>query len=71
MNGKVKSERVGFAARRHRKSAQGSTVAGIAVTAYILASVLHEGVGHGGACLLAGGKVLVISTVHMECSAVW
>ena len=48
--------------------ADGLTIAGIAIIAYILASVLHEGVGHGGACLLAGGKVLVISTVHMECS---
>jgi len=45
------------------------TIAGIAIVAYILASVLHEGVGHGGACLLSGGKVLVISTVDMECSA--
>jgi hypothetical protein len=45
------------------------TIAGIAIIAYVLASVLHEGAGHGGACLLARGKVLVISTVHMECSA--
>src|SRR5260370_24959504 len=45
------------------------TIAGIAIIACILASVLHEGVGHGGACLLAGGKVWVISAVHMECSA--
>src|SRR5580700_1545893 len=45
------------------------TITGIAIIAYILASVLHEGVGHGGACLVDGGKVLVISTVHMECSA--
>jgi hypothetical protein len=45
------------------------TIAGIAILAYILASVLHEGVGHGGACLLSGGKVSVISTVHMECTA--
>jgi hypothetical protein len=45
------------------------TIAGIAIITYVLASVLHEGVGHGGACLLSGGKVLVISTVHMECSA--
>jgi hypothetical protein len=44
------------------------TITGIAVIAYILATVLHEGVGHGGACLLVGGKLLVISTVHMECS---
>jgi hypothetical protein len=45
------------------------TIVAIAIIAYILANVLHEGAGHGGACLLAGGKVLVISTVHMECSA--
>lgn len=44
------------------------TVAGIAILAHILSNVLHEGIGHGGACLLAGGQVLVVSTVHMECS---
>ena len=49
--------------------ADAPTIAGISIIAYILASVLHEGAGHGGACLLAGGKVLVISTVYMECSA--
>jgi hypothetical protein len=30
--------------------------------------MLHEGAGHGGACILSGGQPLVISTVHMECS---
>ena len=45
------------------------TITGIAIIAYILATVLHEGMGHGGACLLIGGQPLVISTVHMECSA--
>jgi len=45
------------------------TITGIAIIAYIIATVLHEGVGHGGACLLRGGQPLVISTVHMECSA--
>jgi hypothetical protein len=45
------------------------TIAGIAVVAYILASVLHEGVGHGGACLLTGGKPIMVSTVSMDCSA--
>src|ERR1700678_3645057 len=44
------------------------TVAGIAVIAYILANILHEGAGHGGACLLAGGNPIAISTVDMECS---
>jgi hypothetical protein len=45
------------------------TVTAIAIIAYILATVLHEVLGHGGACLLVGGQPLVISTVHMECSA--
>jgi hypothetical protein len=44
------------------------TIAGVAMVAYMLATLLHEGAGHGGACLLVGGKALVISTVDMECS---
>jgi hypothetical protein len=44
------------------------TVGAIGIIAYVLANVLHEGVGHGGACLLAGGKPLVLSSVHFECS---
>lgn len=45
------------------------TVAAIAIVAYVLADVLHEGVGHGGACVLTGGTPLVLSTVHFDCSA--
>jgi hypothetical protein len=45
------------------------TVGAIAILAYMLGNVLHEGLGHGGACLLAGAKPLVISSVHFECSA--
>jgi hypothetical protein len=44
------------------------TVGAIAILAYMLGNVLHEGLGHGGACLLAGAKPLVISSVHFECS---
>jgi hypothetical protein len=44
------------------------TVGSIAMLAYILGNVFHEGLGHGGACLLAGAKPLVISSVHFECS---
>jgi len=43
------------------------TIAAIAIVAYALASVLHEGLGHGGACLLTGGHPIAISTVHFEC----
>jgi len=44
------------------------TVGAIAILAYMLGNVLHEGLGHGGACVLAGAKPLVISSVHFECS---
>jgi hypothetical protein len=44
------------------------TIVAIGLVAYIIADVLHEGLGHGGACLLSGGKPLVLSTVHFECS---
>jgi hypothetical protein len=44
------------------------TAIAIGLVAYIAADVLHEGVGHGGACLLSGGKPMVLSTVHFECS---
>ena len=43
-------------------------VGAIAVLGYMLGNVLHEGLGHGGACVLAGAKPLVISSVHFECS---
>jgi len=45
------------------------TIGSIGIVVHILANVLHEGVGHGGACLAVGGKPIVISTVNMECSA--
>jgi hypothetical protein len=43
------------------------TVIAIALVAYALSNVLHEAVGHGGACVLLGGKPLVLSSVHFEC----
>ena len=45
------------------------TVASIAILAYMLGNVLHEGLGHGGACVLAGGEPLVLSSVDFECSS--
>ncbi len=43
------------------------TIVAIAAVAYVCASILHEGIGHGGACVLTGGKPVAISTVHFEC----
>lgn len=45
------------------------TVASIAALAYMLGNILHEGLGHGGACLLSGGRPLALSSVDFECSA--
>lgn len=42
------------------------TLAAIAVVAFALANVVHEGVGHGGACLLAGGRALAWSATHFD-----
>jgi hypothetical protein len=44
------------------------TVGSVGILAYMLGNVLHEGVGHGGACLLVGAQPLVLSSVHFECS---
>jgi hypothetical protein len=44
------------------------TVGAIGILAYMLGNLLHEGMGHGGACLLVGAKPLVLSSVHFECS---
>jgi hypothetical protein len=43
------------------------TVVAIAIIATVCADVIHEGLGHGGACLLTGGHPLALSTVHFEC----
>ena len=45
------------------------TIASIGILAYMLGNVLHEGAGHGGACILVGARPLVLSSVHFECSA--
>ena len=45
------------------------TVGAIGILAYMLGNVLHEGAGHGGACLLVGGKPLALSSVYFECGA--
>ena len=43
------------------------TVVAIAALAYALANIGHEAIGHGGACVVLGGKPLVLSSVHFEC----
>src|ERR1700686_3693889 len=45
------------------------TIAAITIAATVIADFIHEGLGHGGMCVVTGGRPLVLSTVHFECSA--
>ncbi len=42
------------------------TVGSISMVVFALANILHEAVGHDGACLLVGGKAHVLSSMHFE-----
>jgi hypothetical protein len=44
------------------------TLGAIGVIAYVLGNIIHEGVGHLGACVLTGQTPISISAVAMECS---
>jgi hypothetical protein len=39
------------------------TIIALAVIAYALATIVHEGVGHGGACVLSGGKPKLMTSM--------
>jgi hypothetical protein len=43
------------------------TVIAIALVAYAASNVVHEALGHGGACVILGGRPLVLSSVHFDC----
>jgi hypothetical protein len=42
------------------------TIAAIAVVAWTVGDMIHEGGGHGGACLLVGGKPLVLTSAYFS-----
>jgi hypothetical protein len=44
------------------------TLAALGVVAYVSETLLHEAVGHGGACLALGGRVESIAPLYMRCS---
>lgn len=46
------------------------TIVAIAVVSWVSVTILHELIGHGGACLLAGGEVRAVSTTELYCSDV-
>ena len=45
-----------------------ATLAATACAAYLAADVAHEGLGHGGACVLIGGTSLIVSTTYQYCT---
>ncbi len=57
-----------IAAERAESARDPVTIVAISIVAFAIANLLHEGAGHGGACMLAGGHAKVLSTVHFECS---
>jgi hypothetical protein len=42
------------------------TLAAIAMVAFLIANVAHEGLGHGGACVLVGGRPVALSSAWFE-----
>jgi hypothetical protein len=45
-----------------------ATLVAVACAAYLAADVAHEALGHGGACLALGGKLILLSTTYADCS---
>jgi hypothetical protein len=43
------------------------TVGAVAILAMITATVAHEAIGHGGVCLLQGGKIVRLTSVYFSC----
>jgi hypothetical protein len=46
------------------------TIVAIAIVSWTSATILHEIVGHGGACLLVGGEARAVSTTELYCAGV-
>ena len=45
------------------------TLVAIAIVAYALANVIHEGLGHGATCVAVGGRLRALSAIHADCDA--
>lgn len=43
------------------------TLVAVAFAVYALVNLTHEGLGHGGACVLVGGRPLALNAVYFEC----
>lgn len=45
-----------------------TTIIAISVVAFAVSNLVHEGAGHGGACLLSGAHARLLTTVNFDCS---
>lgn len=45
------------------------TIMAIGIVVFIIKNLIHEALGHGGACLLIGGKPLTLTTAHFDYDA--
>jgi len=46
-----------------------ATLLGVTALAFVLANVVHEGAGHGGACVIAGGRAVTWNAIYFECDS--
>jgi len=46
------------------------TVVGLALLAYVLSTLAHEGLGHGGACLALGGHLTDWGAYYVDCDQI-
>lgn len=53
---------------RERSEDSLATVTAVALIAYLMADLVHHGLGHAGACLALGGEVRSLSSVFVDCS---
>lgn len=45
------------------------TIVSIAVLAYLLANIVHEGLGHAGVCLALGGQATTLNAIYFDYEA--
>ena len=53
--------------RPSRDELDSITIVAIALIVYALANLVHEGAGHGGACLFVGGRPQMLNAVFFQC----
>lgn len=44
------------------------TIAAVGLLAYASADIAHHALGHGGACLALGGRIISLSSIYVQCT---